>query len=311
MLTIMLGTAIIFSSCGDDDDATNDSERTEINPYVSQWYNGHEAIDLGLPSGVKWATMNIGAATSSDYGYYISWAETSQSNSGNYGERDNRYYSKGNVPYPFKYTLNDRKFKLDQNDDAAYVNWGNGWRTPSVKDVRELYENSRITFENINGINVYRFTSKINSASIIIPCGGYISYSNYYDKNESMFIMSCELNYNYSSDSFYKEIIYCACFKSSGSALGIGGQSRYCGVNVRPVYGIANTNVVEQTCSRCDGSGICQTCDGTGKCPVCKGNYKSYNSLGYPVTCDYCTHGRCPGCDGNKKCNLCKGTGKH
>lgn len=69
-------------------------------------------------------------------------------------------------------------------------------------------------------------------------------------------------------------------------------------------------HVVEQTCSRCDGTGICQSCDGSGKCFVCHGNYKKYDSFGYPVTCNYCTYGKCPGCNGNRRCNLCKGTGK-
>ena len=44
--------------------------------------NGVTAIDLGLPSGTKWANMNIGAKSISSYGDYFAWAETKGSQEG-------------------------------------------------------------------------------------------------------------------------------------------------------------------------------------------------------------------------------------
>lgn len=316
VLTLMLCGASMMISCEEEDNL-----RTEINnnnndisddPITNnEYHNGHECVDLGLPSGIKWATTNIGAVIPTGYGFYIAWGETTFCPSGNYSERNNKYYSNGNVPYPIKYTQYDGKYKLDKEDDAASVNWGDEWRTPTVSDFKELCENSDIITETINGVVVCRFTSKINHESIIIPFGGMKSYTNYDYLNERFYILSSELNFQYTSDSFYQSAEYCACLNGNLQRLGIGGVARYCGVNVRPVYGSAKVDSNLQTCSRCDGSGTCQTCYGTGKCPVCKGNYKKYNSSGYPVECDYCLYGKCPGCDGNKKCNLCKGTGKH
>ncbi len=39
-------------------------------------YNGYEYVDLGLPSGLKWATCNIGADAPEKYGDFYEWAET-------------------------------------------------------------------------------------------------------------------------------------------------------------------------------------------------------------------------------------------
>ncbi|MBD5355429.1 MAG: hypothetical protein HDR88_00235 [Bacteroides sp.] len=36
-------------------------------------------MDLGLPSGLKWATCNAGATLSSDYGDYMIWSESNTS----------------------------------------------------------------------------------------------------------------------------------------------------------------------------------------------------------------------------------------
>lgn len=40
--------------------------------------NGHEYVDLGLPSGLKWATCNVGASCPEEYGQYFAWGETEQ-----------------------------------------------------------------------------------------------------------------------------------------------------------------------------------------------------------------------------------------
>jgi hypothetical protein len=38
--------------------------------------DNHEYVDMGLPSGTLWATMNIGANTPEEYGSYFTWGET-------------------------------------------------------------------------------------------------------------------------------------------------------------------------------------------------------------------------------------------
>lgn len=90
----------------------------------------HEYIDLGLPSGTLWATCNIGAENPEDYGYYFAWGEVEPKSTYNWltleycvdsdGDKFSKYVENsvyGNV---------DNKTELDNDDDAAYVNWGKG-----------------------------------------------------------------------------------------------------------------------------------------------------------------------------------------
>ena len=107
--------------------------------------NGHEWVDLGLPSGTKWATMNVGASSPSDYGSYYAWGETSPKS--NYTWQNLKYFISGdrfdNLKFS-KYVSDsthgtvDNKKELDPSDDAAYVNWGSGWRMPSYAQQDEL-----------------------------------------------------------------------------------------------------------------------------------------------------------------------------
>ena len=59
-----------LSSCGSDDD---DVVTLIVGDQID---NRHEYVDLGLPSGLKWATCNVGADNSEDYGSYFAWGES-------------------------------------------------------------------------------------------------------------------------------------------------------------------------------------------------------------------------------------------
>ena len=64
---IMLSILLTFTMC-------KKKEVEEITTYNEQ-INGHEYVDLGLPSGLKWATCNVGASLPSEYGNYYAWGE--------------------------------------------------------------------------------------------------------------------------------------------------------------------------------------------------------------------------------------------
>lgn len=122
--------------------------------------NGHEWVDLGLPSGTKWATTNLGATTPEDYGGYYAWGETSAC--GNYCSDMAYSYSIGPETLPL-------------SNDAANSRWGDGWRMPTVEDFAELINTSYVTrtWTTQNGINGYKLTSKTNGNSIFLPAAGY------------------------------------------------------------------------------------------------------------------------------------------
>ncbi len=123
-------------------------------------HNGYEYVDLGLPSGVKWATCNIGAYSPEEYGNYYAWGEIStkseytKKNSQTYGE--NLGDISGNAQY-----------------DAARANWGGSWRMPTKAEFDELIEYCTWQWTTQNGVEGYKVTSKTNSNSIFLPAAGW------------------------------------------------------------------------------------------------------------------------------------------
>jgi hypothetical protein len=101
--------------------------------------NGHEYVDLGLPSGTLWATCNVGATKPEEYGDYFAWGEKMKKDDygwGNYKYGADEY--NGNYSKLTKYNQSDSKTTLDISDDAAYVNWGDKWRMPTYEQQKEI-----------------------------------------------------------------------------------------------------------------------------------------------------------------------------
>ena len=139
--------------------------------------NGHEYVDLGLPSGTLWATCNVGADSPEDYGDYFAWGETEPKSTYVLGT-----YKWFNVDYNFltKYCADsycgtvDNKTILELSDDAANANWGGDWRMPTKAEVDELRDTSYTTWiwTTQNGVNGYKVTSNTNGNSIFLPAAG-------------------------------------------------------------------------------------------------------------------------------------------
>lgn len=126
----------------------------------------YDYVDLGLPSGTKWATMNVGAATETDYGKYYQYgkgADTYQVTSGqsNYSGTEN---------------------PLALSADTAAQVWGGQWHMPTRAQVGELVTETTYTWEtnfNNSGINGAKFTNKTDSTKyIFIPAAGYFVNGN-------------------------------------------------------------------------------------------------------------------------------------
>ena len=142
--------------------------------------NGHEWVDLGLPSGLKWATCNVGTTTPEGYGDYFAWGETSPKS--NYTWETYKFRTSGdsnkNVKFN-KYNTSsdygtiDNKTTLELSDDAARVNWGGTWRMPTTTEQQELINNCTWTWTTQSGVNGYKGTSNTNGNSIFLPAAGY------------------------------------------------------------------------------------------------------------------------------------------
>ena len=116
----------------------------------------HEYVDLGLPSGLLWATCNVGADTPEAYGDYFAWGETTPKDI--YTEET--------------YTYSENTSILPPEHDAATANWGDGWRMPTREEFEELYNNTTVTWTQQGGVNGRLFTAS-NGNSLFLPAAGH------------------------------------------------------------------------------------------------------------------------------------------
>jgi len=175
--TKKVGTTTIVASCGEHEASCKLTVKKPA-PWTGS-DNGHEWVDLGLPSGTKWATCNVGASSPGDNGNYYAWGETSTKSKyswENYHFRtsgdsfDNVRFSKYNTDRT-RGTLDNKK-QLDLSDDAARSNWGGKWRIPTKSQWEEL--NAKCTWSWTG--RGYKVTGS-NGLSIFLPAAGYNFYS--------------------------------------------------------------------------------------------------------------------------------------
>ena len=185
----------------------------------------HAYVDLGLPSGLLWATCNVGADSPEDYGDYFAWGET---------ETKSYYYwstykwCNGNHDNLTKYCTDsdygtvDNKTVLDPEDDAAHVNWGGDWRMPTTEEWSELYDRCNWTWTTQGGEDGYSVAGP-NGKRIFLPASG----DRYGTSLDGRYWSS-------SLDSSYPDYASGMCF-GSGYVYPQSSIYRFIGFTVRPV----------------------------------------------------------------------------
>lgn len=194
--------------------------------------NGHECVDLGLPSGVLWATCNVGANSPEDYGDYFAWGETSSKSDYSW----NTYkWSKRSFDNLTKYNndssngIVDNKTTLEPSDDVANVKWGQNWSIPTDSEWNELRSpfNCKWTRTQQNGVDGFKVTSRKNGNSIFLPTAGC--------RNDKR--LSFEGNGYYWSSSLNEKYPQHAWFVGFYSGeVDRHSSNRVSGQSVRPVY---------------------------------------------------------------------------
>ena len=127
-------------------------------------YNGYAYVDLGLPSGTKWATMNVGASSVTDYGNYYQYGKGAAQYAATSGDSD---YSGVEDP-------------LATSADTAAQVWGGEWHMPTLAQWQELTGNTTGQWvSNYQGSGVYGglFTAQ-NGNEIFFPNTGYYDNGN-------------------------------------------------------------------------------------------------------------------------------------
>ena len=201
--------------------------------------NGHDYVDLDLPSGTLWATCNIGSTNPEEYGDYFAWGETDGYDSGKTTFSWGTYkYCNGDSDKLNKYcgdsNLGDNGFtdnltELEFSDDAAYVNWGSEWRMPSVEQFQELINSSytTTTWTTVNGVYGRKITSKSNGNSIFLPAAGCRIDASLSNAGSFGYYWSRTLGTSYPNYARYLYFI--------SSIIRTVDSNRYNGRSVRPV----------------------------------------------------------------------------
>ena len=178
---------------------------------------GHAYVDLGL--SVKWATCNMGSSVAEGLGNQYAWGETVSKTTFSW---TNYKYCKGSATSMTKYNTNssngvvDNLINLELTDDAAYVNWGSNWRTPTIAEWQELEEQCDWEWTTLNGVEGWKVTSSSNGNSIFLP-----SSSEYMSSSLYTFASDAPSAYSFTATQYW-----------------IGRQygSRLYGRYIRPVY---------------------------------------------------------------------------
>lgn len=169
MMTLV---CMVMVSCKPD----GGEEGNEGEGYLGGYVNGHEYVDLGLPSGIKWATCNIGAASPEEYGDYYAWGDTAtkseytEDNCSTYELSFSHLQSQGYI---------DSEGNLTAQYDAARANWGGNWRMPTCAELEELITKCTWNWTIRNGVNGYKVTGP-SGASIFLPAAG-VRYDSSFD----------------------------------------------------------------------------------------------------------------------------------
>lgn len=181
-------------------------------------YHPH-AIDLGLPSGTKWACCNVGAAKPEDYGGYYAWGETKEKSTYNWNT-----YTHCNGSGSTCHNLGSDI--AGTNYDVAHLKWGGGWVMPSNDQQQELLDNCTSVWTSINGVKGRKLKGK-NGGVIFLPAAGYQWPGGLGDAGSYGGFWSSTQTWNFHS-AFY---LY---FDSSGVER--NADSQYYGHSVRPIF---------------------------------------------------------------------------
>ena len=204
-----------------------------------------EYVDLGLPSGLKWAKCNLGASNPSAYGDYYAWGETAPKTDYTWATYKWMQAGKSDWQYITKYTIaddqtegiwydssgtfiGDNKIVLDAADDAATTKLGSPWRMPTFDEFMELKDNCTWTWTTQDGVNGYQMEGP-NGNTIFLPAAGYRKGSDLKSAGSWAFYWSSSLSY------YFPNSIYAFDYNFASSVYVPYPRERYYGHLVRPV----------------------------------------------------------------------------
>ena len=155
-------------------------------------HNGFEYIDLGLPSGTKWARCNVGANSETDNGLYFPF--------GGIVGLDSPYYEGNFDSHKLKFN-GDKKATLHLDNDAAHIHMGGKWHMPTKEQFEELLDEKNtvstwIYDYCIREVSGRLFRSRINNETLFIPANGFISNHQYVQNGQTCSLWTSSLDFS-------------------------------------------------------------------------------------------------------------------
>ena len=196
------------------------------------------AIDLGLPSGTKWANMNVGASRPEEYGKYFAWGETIAKSSYTWSNYMCPESTCGKSGDPVFDLVGNKADIAGTKFDAATTNWGESWMMPTAKQIEELASNCSSSLVTINGVQCRKLVSRINGNEIIFPLAGARWDEDFAYEGNSCYYWSSTLR----QGGYVSPGRFIVRKDTHGYGWSMGGENdRYCGFPIRPIFVEINT----------------------------------------------------------------------
>ena len=163
LLAFAMAAVVAMGAVSCDKDESSASSNSNNGAPGNGEITAGDWVDLGLPSGLLWASRNIGASQPTDDGQFFAWGET----------QPKMEYSWETYAYGYSYSeltkycnneyfgyngYTDNLTTLQPGDDAATANWGNGARMPTMEEIKELCDNCTREWVTLNGAKGLKFT---------------------------------------------------------------------------------------------------------------------------------------------------------
>lgn len=215
-----LAALLLFTACGGDEVTEEITVNNNPTPVLQCPDEHHpHAIDLGLPSGTKWACCNVDAQSPQQYGGYYAWGELKQKTD----------YGWGTYAHVDMTTMQYAQIGTDiagTQYDVAHSQWGTAWQIPTQAQMQELKTACTQLYTSTEGIRGMRITGP-NGASIFLPSGGYKRGTEFYNEGSQGFY--------WASATFPQEQDYAAYLNFRSGTFSIGSYYRCSGLSIRPV----------------------------------------------------------------------------
>ena len=241
-ILVIIASVSFLGACSVNDNPSGEVVPTPV-PLV-------KPIDLGFPSGTKWANMDIGAEGEGKPGLFFMYGELKGYDYVTYAGRyffwDSYKWNDGSDSSTgiFKYQvaddrkegcwydangkfIGDGKGMLEPEDDAAIVLWGDNWRMPTAAEVQELIDGCTSETTTIAGQAGCLFTSKTNGETIFFPFSGDLAMDEVKVRNERGYYWSATLS---ETDTSKGMILYVA-----PNSVACNPAYRFGGRPIRPV----------------------------------------------------------------------------